>query len=53
MAEPVIETQNVNRQTDHVIKHRRPDIVVVEDNKMALLIDITVPGDTRVAGEDR
>ena len=36
-------------QTDHVIEHRWPDIVVVvKDNKMALLIDITVLGDTKV-----
>jgi len=27
------------------------DIVVVEDNKTALLIDIAVPGDTRVEEE--
>jgi len=34
---------------DYVIEHRRPDIVVIEnENKSALLIDIAVPGDTRV-----
>ena len=34
---------------DYVIGHRRPDIVVIEnENKSALLIDIAVPGDTRV-----
>ena len=45
---------DANIQTDHVIEHRRPDIVhVVADkdntrNNRALLIDIVVPGDTRV-----
>jgi len=54
MTEPVTETHKVkilwdiNIQTDHVIEHRHPDIVVVKDNKMALLMNITVPGDTRV-----
>jgi len=57
-AEPAIETEkvkilcDVRTQTDHVIEHRRPDIVVVEkDNKTTLLIDIAVPGDTRVEQE--
>ena len=32
-----------------MIEHGRPDIIVIEkDNKMALLIDIAVPWDTRV-----
>jgi len=36
-------------QTDHVIEHGRPGIVVVDkDNNMAFLIDFAVPGDTRV-----
>jgi len=40
---------DVNIQTDHIIEHRRPEIVVVhKENKMALLIDIAVAGDTRV-----
>ena len=40
---------DVSIQMDHVIKHRQPDIVVVEkNNKKALLTDIAVPGDTRV-----
>jgi len=36
----------VSMQTNHVIEHRRPDIVVIDiekDNKTVLLIDITVP----------
>ena len=45
MAESVIETQKVkilrdiNIQTDHLIERRQPDIVVVEKDKMSLLID--------------
>jgi len=44
------ESQNpldVNIQTDHVIEHRRPDIIIVED-KTTLVVDIAVPRDTRV-----
>ena len=38
-----------NVETDHVIVHRRPDIVVLEKKeKKALLIDIAVPGDVIV-----
>ncbi len=37
-----------NIQTDHVIEHRRPDIVVVEKKEgRAIIIDIAVPGDSR------
>ena len=43
---------DINIQTDHVIEHRRTDIVVVED-KMALLIDIKVPGDTKVEEKEQ
>ena len=53
-AKLVIETQSVkilwdmNFQMDHVIEHRRPDIVVVDkENMKALLIDIAVPADAR------
>jgi len=59
-AEPVIETDSVkilwdmNIQTDHVIEHRRPDIVVVDKhNKRALLIDIAVPADARVEEKEQ
>ena len=59
-AEPVIETQRVkilwdiNIQTDHVIEHRRPDIVVVDIDKMrAFLIDIAVPGDATVEEKEQ
>ena len=39
----------ISIQTEHVIEHRQPDIVVVDkDNKRALLMDIAVPADARV-----
>ena len=39
-----------NIQTDHVIEHRRPDVVILDKHeKMCHLIDIAVPGDSRVA----
>ena len=54
-AKSVIDTEkveiiwDVSIQTDHVIEHRRPDIVVCEkDNKTARLVDLAVPEDTRV-----
>jgi len=41
-------------QTDHVIEHRRPDIVVVDnDNKRALLMDIAVPANARVEEKEQ
>jgi len=44
------ESQNpVSIQMDHVIEHRRPDIIVVEkNNNTALLTDIAVLRDTIV-----
>ena len=35
-----------------IYEHRRPDIVVVY-NKTSVLIDITVPGDTRVEEKEQ
>ena len=53
--EKVEETDHVkilwdfNIQTDHVIEHRRPDAVILDKHeKMCHLIDIAVPGDSRV-----
>ena len=53
--EKVEETDRVkilwdfNIQTDHVVEHRRPDIVVLDkEGKRCQLIDIAVPGDSRV-----
>jgi len=58
--EPVIETESIkilwdmNIQTDHVMEHRRPDIVVVDkDNKRALPIDIAVPADARAEEKEQ
>ena len=57
--EKVEETDHVkilwdfNIQTDHVIEHRRPDVVVLDKHeKMCHLIDIAVPGDSRVASKE-
>jgi len=45
---------DINIQTDHVIEHGRPDIVVIDkDNKRALLIDIAVPEDAIVEEKSR
>ena len=38
-----------NIQTDHVIQHRRPDIVIVYKNERRChIVDVAVPGDKRV-----
>ena len=43
-----------NIQTDHVIQHRRPDIVVLYKNERKChLIDIAVPGDKRIELKER
>ena len=45
--------QDFNIQTDYVIEHRRPDVVVLDKHeKMCHLIDIAVPGDSRVASKE-
>ena len=55
---PVMENKEVkilwdfNVETEHVIVHRRPDIVVLEKEKKALLIDIAVPGDVIEENEE-
>ena len=58
--EKVEETDHVkilwdfNIQTDHVIEHRRPDVVVLDKHeKMCHLIDIAVPGDSRVEAKEK
>ena len=39
--------------TDHVIEHRRPDVVVLDKHeKTCHLIDIAVPGDSRVEAKE-
>ena len=57
--EKVVENDQVkilwdfNIQTDHVIQHRRPDVVLLDKTKkMCHLIDIAVPGDVRVASKE-
>ena len=57
--EKVKETDHVkilwdfNIHTDHVIEHRRPDVVVLDKHeKMCHLIDKAVPGDSRVASKE-
>ena len=59
MPEKVEETVYVkilwdfNIQTDHVIEYRRPDVVVLDKHeKMCHLIDIAVPGDSRVEAKE-
>ena len=56
----VIESDEVkilwdfNIQCDHVIEHRRPDIVVIDKKeKSCQIIDIAVPGDLRVYVKER
>ena len=56
---PVLEDENskilwdFNIQTDHVIEHKRPDIVVMDKkSKKAWIIDIAIPGDTRVNSKE-
>ena len=40
-------------QTDHVVEYRRPDVVVLDKHeKMCHLIDIAVPGDSRVESKE-
>ena len=60
MPEKVEETDHVkilwdfNIQTDHVIEHRRPDVVVLDKHeKMCHLIDIAVPVDSRIASKEK
>ena len=39
-----------NIQCDHIIEARRPDIVIVDkEKKVCKIIDIAIPGDSRVA----
>ena len=54
-AEGVMENEDVkilwhfNIQTDHLIEHRRPDIVVLNKKDSTCdIIDVAVPGDKRV-----
>ena len=43
-----------NIQTDHVIEHRRPDVVVLDKKeKTCYLVDVAVPGDSRVESKEK
>ena len=43
-----------NIQTDHEIPARRPDIVIVKKKEAtATIIDISVPGDTRIKEQNK
>ena len=58
-AEKVTETDDIKLlwdfpvQNDHVIEARRPDIILVEKKKRnVVIIDISVPGDTRIVSKE-
>ena len=41
-------------QTDHVIQARRPDLVFIEKkNKLCKIIDVAIPGDSRIESKER
>ena len=41
---------DINVQCDNVIQARRPDVIVIhKEKKEALIVDIAVPADTRIA----
>ena len=43
-----------NIQTGHVIEHRRPDIVLIKKKtKKMYIVDIAVPGDTRIKSREQ
>ena len=59
-AEKVLENEEVKLlwdfhvQSDHVIEHCRPDLLLVKKKtKEATIIDIAVPGDTRIADREQ
>ena len=58
--ESVIKNENFKilwdftKQCDHMIEARRPDIVVVDKvKKETVIIDVAIPGDTRVCDKER
>ena len=45
---------DINVQCDNVIQARRPDVIVIhKEKKEALIVDIAVPADTRIAEKVR
>ena len=58
--ESIMENENVkilwdfNVQTNHLIEHRRPDIVILHKRERRCdMIDVAVPGDKRVASKEQ
>ena len=58
--EKVVETADVkilwdfNIQTDHVVEHRRPDVVVLDKKANSChRVDTTVPADSRVDAKEK
>ena len=44
---------DINVQCDNIIKARRPDVIVIhKEKKEALIVDIAVPVDTRIAEKE-
>ena len=40
-------------QTDHVIEAQRPDLVLVDKEKICKIIDFAVPGDSRIEEKEK
>ena len=40
-------------QTDHVIEARRPDLVLVDKERISKIIDFAVPGDSRIEEKEK
>ena len=40
-------------QTNHVVKARRPDLVVVDKERSCKIIDSAVPGDNRIEEKEK
>ena len=41
-------------QSDHVIEHCRPDIIVIDkETNSAVLIDVAIPGDVRIISREQ
>ena len=56
---PVVENKrhkplwDLSIQTDRVIEHRRPDIVIVDwEEKECLIIDVAIPADQNIADKE-
>ena len=48
-----IQTLDFSIQTDRVIEHRRPDIVIVDwEEKECIVIDVAIPADQNIADKE-